>query len=320
MSATARTLALKTSQKPAASTINIATFLPVSGTDASEGLPAQYGVDLAVSQNTNLGGGFTLGVKHTNYEGSNGPDTSLGTSIATSLVTDNSVIAVAGPFNSGIAKVAMPITNGNGLVMISMANTNPGLTKSQYAPDSGIDFATLHPTGKPEAYFRIPGTDDVQGKVDAQLAFTTLGCKTVYVVDDNTTYGTPLANYFTTAYTGLGGKTVGTRQHITAAQVGNMTSLASQIKSANPDTVFYGGVTSGGGAALKKALVAAGFDHPMVGGDGIADDSGFVTTAGASAAVNSWGSVAAPDVSTLTSVGGDDVRQRLQDLHRRQAE
>jgi branched-chain amino acid transport system substrate-binding protein len=281
--------------------LQIATFLPVSGTDASEGLPAQYGVQLAVSQNKDLGSGYTLSVKTTNYEGANGPDTGLGTSIPTQLVADDNVIAVAGPFNSGIAKVAMPITNGAGLVMMSMANTNPGLTKQQYAAANSIDFSKLHPAGKSNAYFRVPGTDDVQGKVDAEIAYTNLGCPSAYVVDDNTVYGTGLSDFFTDNFKSLGGTIVGSRQHITAAQVANLSSLASQIKSANPAVVFYGGVTSGGGGALKKALVAAGFTKPMVGGDGIAADSSFVTTAGGAASVGVWGTVAAPDVSSLTS-------------------
>jgi branched-chain amino acid transport system substrate-binding protein len=39
---------------------------------------------------------------------------------------------------------------------------------------------------------------------------------------------------------------------------------------------------------------------PMVGGDGIADDPAWITTAG-SAAVNTYGTVAAPDITGLTS-------------------
>ena len=46
--------------------------------------------------------------------------------------------------------------------------------------------------------------------------------------------------------------------------------------------------------------MADGYTKPMVGGDGIADDPSFLTTAG-SAAGNTFGSVAAPDTSTLTT-------------------
>jgi branched-chain amino acid transport system substrate-binding protein len=277
----------------------IATELPVVGTDAGVGLPTQYGVDLAVSQ-ASLPNGYKLTVKHDNYAGANGPDTGIATANVTALVANSAVVAVVGPFNSGIAKVTIPISNNAGLVFISPANTNPGLTLSQYADANSINFSLLHPAGKPDAYFRIPGTDVVQGKVDAQIAAAApISAKSAYVVDDNSVYGKGLADFFTQNFTS-GGGTVSDRQHITAAQVSNLNALATTIKGKGSDIVFYGGITSGGGGALKKSLVAAGYDKPMVGGDGIADDSAFLTTAG-DAAVNTYGTVAAPDTSSLTS-------------------
>lgn len=281
-------------------TINIATLFAVSGTDGADQLPAQYGVDLAVSQ-AHLPGGYKLGVVHTNYEGAAGVDTTIGATDAHTLVNNASVLAIVGPFNSGVAKVTIPITNGAGLTMISPTNTNNGLTQEQYAQANGIVWDQLHPAGKPDAYFRTCGTDLVQGKVDAQVASSApISAKSAFVVDDDTVYGVGLGDFFTQAFQSDGGHTVGTRTHITPAQVSNLSSLASTIASVNPDVVFYGGVTSGGGGALKKDLVSDGYSKPMVGGDGIGDDPSFITTAG-SAAANTYGSVAAPDTSTLTS-------------------
>jgi hypothetical protein len=37
----------------------------------------------------------------------------------------------------------------NTIVTISPANTNPGLTKEEFAQENGINFALLHPTGSP---------------------------------------------------------------------------------------------------------------------------------------------------------------------------
>jgi len=277
--------------------IEIGTDLPVSGTDAAQGLPTQYGVDLAVSQNTNLGSGYTLQVVHKNDEGASGADPTVGASNISALLADPKVMAVVGPFNSGVAKAEIPVATNAGLVLMSPTNTNPGLTKSQYAQANGINFAQLHPSGSQEYYFRVCATDDVQGKVDAQIATgAPINATTAYVVDDNTTYGKGLANFFVQNFSG---KVVG-RQSITAAQVSNLTSLATTIANQNPDVVFYGGVTSQGGGALKKDLVAANYNKAMVGGDGIADDPSWLTTAG-SAAVNTYGTVAAPDTSSLTS-------------------
>jgi branched-chain amino acid transport system substrate-binding protein len=276
--------------------IKIATDLPVSGTDAAQGLPTQYGVDLAVSQ-AQLGGGYTLQVVHKNDEGASGADPTVGASNISALLADPQVMAVVGPFNSGVAKAEIPVATNGGLVLMSPTNTNPGLTKEQYAQANGINFTQLHPAGSKEYYFRVCATDDVQGKVDAQIAQgAPINAATVYVVDDDTTYGKGLADFFVQNFTG---KVLG-RQSITPAQVGNLNSLATTIANANPDVVFYGGVTSQGGGALKKDLVAANYNKSMVGGDGIADDPGWLQTAGA-AAVNTYGTVAAPDPSSLTT-------------------
>ena len=129
--------------------LKIGTELPVSGTDAAVGLPTQYGADLAVQQNKDLGSGYTLTIVHKNDEGTSGPDPSIGAANMQQLIADSSVMAIVGPFNSGVAKQEIPIVNQNTIVTISPANTNPGLTKEEFARANGINFALLHPTGSP---------------------------------------------------------------------------------------------------------------------------------------------------------------------------
>jgi len=150
--------------------LKLGTEFPVSGTDAAVTLPAQYGVDLAVQQNKDLGSGYTLDIVHKNDEGTSGPDPSIGAANIQQLIADSSVMAIVGPFNSGVAKQEIPIVNQSGIVLMSPTNTNPGLTKEEFAQENGINFALLHPAGKPDYYFRICGTDDIQGKVDADIA------------------------------------------------------------------------------------------------------------------------------------------------------
>ncbi len=108
--------------------LKLGTELPVSGTDAAVGLPTQYGVDLAVQQNKDLGNGYTLDVSHKNDVGTSGPDGSIGAANIQQLISDASVMAIVGPFNSGVAKQEIPTVNKNTIVAISPTNTNPGLT------------------------------------------------------------------------------------------------------------------------------------------------------------------------------------------------
>ncbi len=284
----------------------LATDFPVSGGDATATLPAEYAVNLAVQQNKDLGGGYTLTVKNMDDEGQSGADPTKGQNNIQQLADNKQVMAIVGPFNSGVAKAEIPVVNAaGGPVLISPTNTNPGLTLSQYATANGIDFTKLHPAGQPDYYFRIPGNDVAQGKADAEVALSpTLpggACTKAFVVDDNTTYGKGLGDFFTAAYTAGGGTTVGTRSSITADQIATLPQLATAIKASGATCVFYGGVTSQGGPVLKKDLAAIGGPAIMIGGDGIAADPGFITTAGVAASAGAVGTVAAPDTSTLTS-------------------
>lgn len=292
----------------------IATELPVTSDDAAQGLPTQYGADLAISQNAKLDNGYTLSVIHDNYEAANGSgaDTTVAQTNVNKLVSNSAVVGVLGPFNSGVARVIIPTLQGATLVAISPTNTNPGLTKEQYSAANGITYSKLHPAGKPNAYFRICGTDDVQGKVDAQIAYgDPVNARKVVTVDDNTTYGIGLANFFDQDFKADGGTILGSRLQLTSNDVAKVGSLADQIKALGPDAVFFGGVAGQGAGALKKQLAAKGFNKPLVGGDGIATDVSYLNNAG-DAGVDTYATTAAPGLSKLTSAAATKFQSDYQ--------
>jgi len=285
----------------------IGTDFPVSGTDASSGTPAQNGAVLAAQQNATLHGNYKLQVKTFDDAVNGVHNPTQGATNVTKMVSDNCILAMVGPFNSGVAGAEIPIATAAGLAMISPANTNPGLTVQQYAQQYGFDWSKMHPAGKPEAYFRLPANDVVQGKEDAAIA-TEAGATKAYVVDDAEPYGKGLADFFTQYFTQSGGTVLG-RDAITGANTAQLASLVAKIKATNPQVVFYGGVTANGGPALRLAMTTGGMGAvPMVGGDGIAGDPGFIQIAGASAE-GTTGTVAAPDISGLT---GNPAAQKFQ--------
>ena len=73
-----------------------------------------------------------------------------------------SVIGVLGTFNSGCAKIEVPVLNRASLAMVSPANTNPGLTKKWDVGEPN----KYYPTGT-RNYARVVATDDIQGPADA---------------------------------------------------------------------------------------------------------------------------------------------------------
>lgn len=285
-------------------TVCVASDFPVSGTDGSEGIPAQNGVELAVSQ-AKLHGNYTLQLKKFDDAVNGKHNATQGATNLTKMVGDSCIVAAVGPFNSNVAGAEIPIATANGLALISPSNTNPGLTLQQYSQTYGFQFDKLHPSGKPEAYFRVCANDVAQGKEVAKLA-TEAGYKKAYVVDDSEPYGKGLADFFEQNFTANGGTVIdpaSSRDEVSENNTTNLGSLADKIKQAAPDVVFFGGVTSGGGAALRSALTAKGVAAPMYGGDGIAQDPSFIQIAGATAAEGSVGTVAAPDLAGLSGGG-----------------
>ena len=120
-------------------------------------------------------------------------DPAVETENANKAAADPSIIAYLGPFNSGAAKLSIPILDQAGpLVMISPANTYPGLTKPGYGQGEPDIY---YPAGI-RNYVRVVTADDVQGKVDANFMFSQLGVRSVYLLDDQQLYGKGVADVF----------------------------------------------------------------------------------------------------------------------------
>ncbi|MGO9178104.1 MAG: branched-chain amino acid ABC transporter substrate-binding protein [Candidatus Limnocylindrales bacterium] len=292
---------------PAASTaagghgqiVNIGVELPMSGADAPNGGPTLNGVKLAVADINAAGGidGYKFGVNSQDDAVNGGYNAQQGAKNIATLVNDPSVVAVVGPFNSAVAEAEIPISNAAGLLLCSPSNTAPDLTK----PWGGISPLTYRPTHPNQiAYVRVASTDDYQGLAGAQIAYQDLGARRAYVVDDNETYGAGLAGVFVTDFTAMGGTVV---KHDTAgSSVTDYTGLLTAAKALNPDVVYYGGVTSGGGGPLRKQMVAAGMANiPFVSDDGINDGSAampssFLNLVGRQGDLNTWSTVVAMQV------------------------
>src|SRR5262245_13794715 len=79
---------------------------------------------------------------------------------ADQAIKDPDVMVYIGTYNSGAAKVSIPLLNKANLLMISPANTWPGLTKPKRG-DPG-EPEVYRPTGKLN-YTRVVPADDIQG-------------------------------------------------------------------------------------------------------------------------------------------------------------
>jgi ABC-type branched-chain amino acid transport systems, periplasmic component len=242
--------------------VKIGVELPLSGGEAPNGGPTLNGIKLAIQQIAVPGYTIQLNTQDDAVNGVNNPD--QGAKNIATLVSDTSVFAVVGPFNSAVAKAEIPVSNEAGLIQCSPANTNSTLTIGATA----VALRQAHPDKI--AYVRVVANDDYQGLADATIAFKDLSKKAMYIVDDQTTYGKYLADVVQAQFTKMGGQVV--KRDGAGTNVSDYTSLLTAAKALNPDVVFYGGVTSTGGGVLRKQMVANGMgDLPFIGGDGISD-------------------------------------------------
>lgn len=301
----------------AGGTICLATDFPTTGSaQGTFAKPLEHAVNLAVTQNRNLGGGYTL--KAINYDDTGAgdqEDPTQGASDVTNMVRNACIVGMVGPFNGHTTEAEMPIAANAGLAMISPTNTNPGLTLRPYASETlDVPFDQLHPAGKKTSYFRTIANDAFQEAVDADFTFDRLAAHRVYVVVSRpSTYGDLLVGGFTTEFLAKGGTIIATETlewHNPAA----FAPIAARIAAAAPDAVYFAGTIDGGGPLLKQQLVQQGYTGPFVGPDGIGNDPGFIAQAGAAAAQNSFVTVPTSDISTFTAGA---AAKFLRDYHAR---
>lgn len=230
-------------------------------------------------------------------------------------VADPDVMVFIGPYNSGAAKVSMPILNEGGLLQISPAATWPGLTQKVDGDTSGEP--EIYRPGKQITFCRVCPTDKVQGPLSAVFAKEELKAKTVYILDDKELYGNGIATLFKRKCEELGIKVLGHEGiTVTSQEFG---SLMTKIKALNPDLVYFGGTTQSKGGQIAKDMKNAGLTCPMMAPDGCYEQA-FITSAGADNLNGRvYVTIGGTDPSKLTGAGAEFVK-RYQEKYKKMPE
>ena len=219
---------------------------------------------------------------------------------ANDAVANDKLVAYIGTFNSGAAKLSIPILCAKGIVMVSPANTNVGLTK----PFNPGEPDVYYPGGCKKNYTRVVPADDLQGGAGA-LWSSQLGAKNVYVIDDTEVYGKGIADVYAQKAPDNGLTILG-RDGIDG-KASDYKALAEKIKATNPDLVYYGGITQNNAGQLWRDLRDAMPDVKLMGPDGIAE-SEFLQAAGA-AAEGSYITSGAVPPDQLAGKGADFIKK-----------
>lgn len=278
-------------------TVHIYSSLPLTGSSAGQTTTIVNAINLALEQQTN--GGLVcdgkVKIEYTSLDDATAAagkwDEAKEQENANKAVADAATMVYIGTFNSGAARISIPILNQAGIVMISPANTADDLT-------AGADTAKYYPNGT-RNYTRVVARDEFQGAFAAKWA-AKLGAKNVYILDDTEIYGKGVADQFEKNAAGNGLTVVG-RDGIDG-KASDYKALATKIAGTSPDLIYFGGITQNNAGQLLKDIRAAGITAMFMGPDGILE-SAFIEAAGADVAEGVYGTIAGSPRAKLPEAG-----------------
>lgn len=245
---------------------------PLTGPQAANGKDNENGARMAIDE-LNQKGVVVNGKKVTFKLDSEDDqaDPKTGVQVAQKLV-DNGVVAVVGPYNSGVAIPASKIYSNADIPMLPVAS-NPSLTKQGF-----------------KNIFRIGASDEQLGGTMGQFAADTLKAKTAAIIDDRTAYGQGVAQQFAAVAKARGIKIVD--REYTNSSASDFLGILTTIKAKNPDVIFFGGYAAQG-APMAKQMLQRGLRAKLLGGDGICSaDMGKIAGAAASIVYCAQGGIA----------------------------
>jgi branched-chain amino acid transport system substrate-binding protein len=243
-------------------TVKIVSDLPLQGSSAAQTESMVNGIKLYLDQVGNKAGDFTI--EYESFDDSTAAkgawDEATCAANARKYVEDESILGVVGTFNSGCAKIEVPILNEASLAMVSPANTAVGLTHEGPGSEEG-EPDKYYTTGT-RNYARVVASDDFQGQIDATYMKDELGVTKVYILDDKDAYGKGVADAFEIAAKDIGLEVAGHTGWDANAQ--NYKALFTQIKATGADGIYIGGISCFNGGQVIKDKVAVLGDNEQV--------------------------------------------------------
>lgn len=266
--------------------IKIGVMAPITGPAASIGTEQLNWAKLAV-EDFNKANGWSVEV----VEGDTQLDPAKAVTAAASLIADADIYGVVGPAGSQEVEATSPAFKEARLVNVSGSATRPSLTTSGF-----------------DTFFRVVPTDAAQGPTDADYIMQELEATKLFIIDDQTSYSTGLADEVAKNFTADGTSVVG-RESVKQDE-SDFSSLATKIGASGAEVVFFPGQIASQGAALAKALKEQNLDVILFGADGFQSEDDFIKGA-AGATEGAYVSAFAPDIHNLESSA--DVVKRYTD-------
>src|SRR5881397_1652999 len=251
--------------------LRLYTSWPMQGAMLPEGTGMKNGVDLAVSEVNGTVAGYCLEVVNLDDASPQTGkwDGAVEAENANKAIGDPLAIVYIGTYNSGAAKVSIPITNRAHMAQVTPANTYPGLTKKRGAAPGEPE---IYRPGGFVNYFRPIPADDIQGAVAAKWA-KHLGVKKVFVLNDQELYGKGIADVFEATAKKIGLPVVA-NEGIDWKQP-DQKPVLTKVRASGADLVYLGGVIETGAQVVIRQMKEVGLVSPrarFLGPDGLLEE------------------------------------------------
>jgi branched-chain amino acid transport system substrate-binding protein len=259
--------AFASSQAQAAVEITLAFQGPLTGSDAQTGQDEILGAKTAIQMFNDSQKKYKVKLVPVDDQG----EGAVAGTVAPGVAANKKIIGVVGPAYSGASIASFPSYKKGKLTMVSPSATRATLTDAN-SPDNGYPY-----------FHRVLATDDLQGPAMVRWGVKGVDSPAVYVIDDQTPYGTGLAESALKYIASQKISKVGTDS--VAQKTADYSATVAKIKAAKANVVLYTGYYSDGGA-LAKALKDGSWKGQFVGGDGVLN-SAYIDVAGKAAAEGS---------------------------------
>jgi branched-chain amino acid transport system substrate-binding protein len=232
----------------AGNTVKIAFLGALTGDVAMFGKPTLEGMKMAAEE-INASGGV-LGKKIEIVEADDRGDKQEGASVTQKFISRDNVAAIVGDPTTGITKVAAPIAQKAGVVLLSAGSTGPGVVEigDYIFRDTLLDSIA------------IPACIGYFAK---DLNFK----KVAIITSDNNDYSVGLSQTFRDAAAKVKDISIVSDEKIKDGDK-DFSAQITNIKANNPDVILFSGYYTEGALIMKEAR-KQGLQCPMFGGDGL---------------------------------------------------
>ncbi|MBJ6761221.1 ABC transporter substrate-binding protein [Myxococcaceae bacterium JPH2] len=237
----------------ASDTILIGEVGSLTGSEATFGISARNGIELALNEANAAGGVKGKKVAVRVYDSQGRPEE--GAQAVTRLIAQDHVLAVLGEAASSVSMAMAEKAQAAKVPMITPTSTSPEVTK------------------KGDFIFRVCFIDPFQGLVMAKFARENLKLDKVAVLTDNkSAFSVGLADVFNQKFKDFGGEVTGNKSYSKGDT--DFRAQLTALKKVKPQAVFVPGYYTDVGIIARQAR-EIGLTVPLLGGDGWDSDKLF---------------------------------------------